>query len=77
METTTTTFAACPVVRPATATRISIELPGSDWRDSEVVLGTVIDQDEDSLTVTDDETGEDWTLFDVEQADARCVVTVL
>lgn len=81
METTTTHA----IVRPAVEEFVQVELPGGL-----TIFGVVTDTDGDSVTMRkvaewdgdtpvqlDDADGPDlWTLFDVEQADARCIVTL-
>jgi hypothetical protein len=82
METTTTSQSA-PIVRPEIGQRVEVTY-GAD----QVIVGVVIDSDADSILLrkeTETDNGfelwvpadEAWTLFDVEQADALCVVTVL
>lgn len=75
METTSTR----PVVRPAIADRVTVELPGSPAADPETVAGLVVRVDGDSFDVLPDSGAflDAWTLYDTEQADAACVVTVL
>jgi hypothetical protein len=67
METTTK-----PIVRPTTGTRIRVQFPDGDT--SQGAVGVHYD---DAFDIRDSFSGEVWSLFDVEQADARCVVTVL
>lgn len=67
METTTK-----PIVRPAKYARVRVTFP-----DGDTAQGAVATHYEDGFDIVDSFSGEDWTLFDVEQADARCVVTVL
>lgn len=79
METTTS-----PIVRPAIDDFVQVVLPRGL-----TIFGVVTLTDDDSVTIRkvaewdgdvpvqlDDADGPDlWTLFDVEQADAHCVVT--
>lgn len=79
METTTR-----PIVHPAVREFVQVDLPRGL-----TIFGVVTETDGDSVTMRkvaewdgatpvelDDADGPDlWTLFDVEQADARCVVT--
>jgi hypothetical protein len=67
METTTH-----PIVRPAERARVRVQFPNG-----ETTEGAVLAHYDDGFDIFDSYSGEDWTLFDVEQADARCVVTVL
>lgn len=76
---TTTAQSTGPIVRPEIAARVSVTFPGSDLRDTETIAGLVVRADGDSFDVLPDcgMFRDAWTLFDTEQADARCVVTVL
>jgi hypothetical protein len=71
METTTS-----PIVRPATAGRVSVTFPGSLGYDTATVEAVVVDQDDRSMDLLAG--GVDlFTIYDVEQADPALTITVL
>jgi len=74
---TTTELSTRPIVRPQLAARVRVEFPGNDWHDIDTIVGQVVRSDGNSFDVAPDSGEAAWTLFDTEQADARCVVTVL